>query len=205
MSNLNQSALAAEPATTTPAPAGAITESHKRSIWLAKLAMMLAISVICSFIPSFPVFPGVDFIRYEVSDIPLLIGTFAFGVPAGVILAALTILINFFLGGAESGLYGMLMHFIAIGVYIITAGLVYRAKKTKKGALIGMLCGILVMTLVMIPANLVITPAFMGVPVEFVKPLIVTAIIPVNLIKGLITAVLTFILYKRVSPFLHKW
>jgi riboflavin transporter FmnP len=109
------------------------------------------------------------------------------------------------LGGAESGVYGMLMHFIAIGAYIIVAGLIYRKNKTKKAAIMGMLFGIIAMTAVMIPANLFITPAFMGVPAQVVKGLLLPAIIPVNLIKGLITAVLTFIIYKRVSPFLHRW
>ncbi|MDR3072493.1 MAG: ECF transporter S component [Clostridiales Family XIII bacterium] len=178
--------------------------SHQRTVKLAKAAMMLAISVVFSFIPSMPVLPTVDFIRYEFSDLPILISCFAFGVPAGIVIAALSIVINFFLGGAESGPYGMIMHIIAIGTYVLAAGLIYRVKKDRKHAIIGLIVGILAMTAVMIPSNLFITPAFMGVPVAVVKPLIVPAIIPVNLIKGLISAVLTFILYKRISPFLHK-
>jgi riboflavin transporter FmnP len=188
--------------TRTILPGGAIRAS--RTHLLAKMGIMLAIAVVFSFIPSFPMLPGVDFIRYEFSDIPLLISGFAFGTPAGLLLVVLADLLNFFLGGAESGPYGMIMHVLAIGAYVLTSSLIYRRHKDVKHALIGLLAGILVMTAVMIPANLVITPLFMGVPVAAVKALILPAIIPVNLLKGLLSAILTFVLYKRVSPFLHR-
>ena len=169
------------------------------------MGIMLAITVAASFIPTFPLLPGVGYIRYEFSDLPMLISAFAFGTPAGLILAVLSIVLNFFLGGAESGPYGMLMHIIAIGTYVLVASLIYNRNKTRKRALIGMLFGIVAMTLIMIPANLIVTPLFLGIPVAAVKPLILPAIIPVNLLKGLLTAILTFILYKRISPLLHKW
>ena len=171
---------------------------------LTRMAIMLAITLAFSFIPSIPILPAVSFIRYEFSDLPILISVFAFGTPAGFAIAAMSILLNFIIGGAESGPYGMIMHMVAIGTYLITAGLIYRVKKTRKTAIIGMLAGVLAMTAVMIPANLLITPAFTGAPVAFVKSLLIPAIIPVNLIKGVITAVLTFILYKHVSRLLHE-
>jgi riboflavin transporter FmnP len=99
----------------------------------------------------------------------------------------------------------MLMHIVAICTYLVVAGLIYRHKKTMKHAIIGMGVGVLAMTAIMIPANLIITPAFLGAPLSAVKALILPAILPVNLMKGVLTAILTFLLYKRVSPFLHKW
>ncbi|MDR0817113.1 MAG: ECF transporter S component [Clostridiales Family XIII bacterium] len=183
-------------------PGGAVRGS--RTHLLAKMGIMLAIAVVFSFIPSFPMLPGVDFIRYEFSDIPLLISGFAFGAPAGIVLVVLADVLNFFLGGAESGPYGMIMHVLAIGSFVLVSSLIYRRHKDRKHAIIGLVAGILAMTVIMVPANLIITPLFMGVPVEFVKPLIPTAIIPVNLMKATLSAALTFILYKRVSPFLHK-
>ena len=189
-----------------------VPESRRRTMWLAKMGVMLAVSVLISFIPTPPILPAVPFIRYEFSDIPLLIGTFAFGVPSGVLLAFLSIALNALLGGAESALYGALMHMIAIGVYIIVAGFIYRSKKNKKRAIIGLCAGTLAMTIVMIPANLLVTPifmkAFMGSPqavVDMIVPLLWKAIVPVNLIKGFVSALLVFLLYKRISPFLHKW
>jgi riboflavin transporter FmnP len=170
---------------------------------LTKMALLIAIAVVFSFIPGFPMLPIVGFIRYEFSDLPILIGAFAFGALPGVLIAALSVLISFIIG-AESGLHwGAIMHFIAIGSYALSAGVIYGFTKTMRGAMIGMLVGIVVMTLVMIPANLLITPIYTGAPVEVVKTLMLPGIIPVNAIKGAITAVLTFILYKRVSGFLR--
>lgn len=181
-----------------------MNNSRARTSLLARMAIMVAVTVLMSLIPTVPILPSVNFIKYEFSDLPILISVFAFGTPAGFAVAALSILINFLFGGAESGPYGMIMHMIAIGTYLIPAGLIYRTHKSRKTAIIGMLVGVLVSTASMIPANLLITPAFMSVPVAAVEALLLPAIIPVNLLKGIITAVLTFVLYKHVSKILHK-
>jgi riboflavin transporter FmnP len=81
--------------------------------------------------------------------------------------------------------------------------LIYHRDKTRKSALIGLICGVLIMTAVMIPANLIVTPTY-GIDIETVKSFIVPAIIPVNLIKGAISAVAVFFIYKKISPFLHR-
>ena len=195
--------MSSEPNTSSAAQSSAI-ESKSKTRHLTKMAIMAAVALLFSFIPSMPIMPGVDFIRYEFSDLPIIISTFAFGTPAGLAIAAVSIILNFILGGAESGPYGMIMHFIAIGANCVAAGLIYQSKKSMKSALVGMLVGIVVMTAVMIPANLFITPYFMGAPRSAVVALLLPAIIPVNLLKGLLSAVLTFILYKRVSGFLHR-
>jgi len=204
---------------------------------LAKLGILLALAVIFSFIPSIPVMPGVGYIRYEFSDLPILITTFAFGVPSGLIVGVLSIVLNFALGGAESGIYGAIMHVLAISAYVIPAGLIYRVGKnivnkittithelntdipkpdseilnkylhrtvSRTYAILALTAGIIAMTLIMVPANLIITTAFNGMPVSAVRALLLPAIVPANVIKGVITAVLTLILYKRISPFLHK-
>jgi riboflavin transporter FmnP len=181
------------------------TVRKSRTHLLTKMGMMLAISVVFSFI-HFPLLPAVGFIEYELSDLPLLISGFAFGPVAGLVISVLSILLHDLLMGPASGsLYGMIMHMLAIGMYILVSGLVYRKHKDIKHALIGLLIGILAATAIMVPANLLVTPLFLGpASLGLVKSLMFTAIIPVNLLKGLISAVLTFILYKRVSPFLHR-
>jgi riboflavin transporter FmnP len=174
-----------------------------KTVKLAKMGMMLAIAVVCSFV-HFPVLPGVPFIQYELSDLPLLIACLAFGTIPGITLVVCCVLLDALIAGAGGGPYGMIMQFIAIGTYVVVVGLVYHRNKTRRTALIGLLCGVLVMTAAMIPANLIVTPAFMGVPIDAVKALIVPAIIPVNLIKGAISAVAAFFIYKKISPFLHR-
>jgi riboflavin transporter FmnP len=175
----------------------------RRTAKLAKMSMMLAIAVVCSFV-HFPVLPGVTFIQYELSDLPLLIAGLAFGTLPGIVLVACLVLLDAVIAGAGGGPYGMIMQFIAIGSFVVVASLIYHRGKTRKSAVIGLVCGVLVMTAVMVPANLIVTPAFMGVPVDAVKAMLLTAIVPVNLIKGAISAVAAFFLYKKISPFLHR-
>ena len=91
-----------------------------------------------------------------------------------------------------------------MGSFAIVAGLIYKVKKTRKGAAIAILIGILVMVAVMCIANIIITPIYTGMPRKAVMALIPTAILPFNLIKTGINGVVTFILYKKISKFLHK-
>ena len=70
--------------------------------------------------------------------------------------------------------------------------------------ILALVCGTLAMAAVMIPANLFITPIFMGAPRAAVAAMLPTAIIPFNLLKAGINSIVTFLLYKRVSPLLHK-
>jgi riboflavin transporter FmnP len=173
------------------------------TVRLAKMGLMTAIAVICSLI-HFPILPGAAFLEFEVSDIPILIAAFAFGPVPGLIVAAVSILLHDMVIGMASGPYGMIMHIIAVGVFVLVAGFVYAKNKTKKGALIGLVAGGLCMTAVMVPANILITPLFTGMPVEAIYAMIPTVFLPFNLIKAAINAVVVFFVYKRLSPFLHK-
>jgi riboflavin transporter FmnP len=174
-----------------------------RTARLAKMGLMTAIAVICSLI-HFPILPGATFLEFEVSDIPILIAAFAFGPIPGLIVAAVSILLHDVLIGMANGPYGMIMHMIAIGMYVLVSGLIYKRFKSRRGALTGLILGGLCMVFIMIPANILITPHFMVTSVEFVYGIIPTVILPFNLIKFAINAVVVFLLYKRLSPFLHK-
>ena len=173
------------------------------TIRLAKRAMLVAMSIVLVALVHFPIFPAVAFLEYDPADIPILIGTFAFGPLAGFILTVVTSVIQGVTVSAASGAYGILMHIIATSALVIVAGVIYRRNKTKKSALIGVLCGIAAMAIVMIGANLVITPIFMGVPRSVVWQLM-PFIVAFNVIKAGINGLVTFLVYKRISGFLHR-
>jgi riboflavin transporter FmnP len=179
------------------------TQVKSRTLKLAKMALMIAVSVICSFI-HFPILPMAPFLEFEVSDIPILVAAFAFGPIPGLVVAVVSILLHDLMMGPTSGPYGMIMHIIAAATLVLVAGFLYQKFKTKKGALISLIVGGLCMAAVMGPANLLITPIFMGAPIEVVVAMLPTIIIPFNLIKVAIICVVVFFLYKRISPFLHK-
>lgn len=182
--------------------AGAVTLTQKKTVKLAKMAMLVAISLLLVNI-HFPIFPPIAFMEYDPADIPILIGTFAFGPAAGILITVVTALLQGFTVSAASGLYGILMHIIATGTYVLVAGFIYKFHKGKKSAVIALIAGTLAMTAIMVPANLTITPYFMGVPVDAVTALL-PFIIAFNLIKAGVNGLITFLVYKRVSKFLHK-
>lgn len=174
-----------------------------QSVRIAKMAMLVAVSIVLVMIIHFPIFPAVAFLEYDPADIPILIGTFAFGPLAGIVLTVVTSLIQGLTVSAASGVYGIIMHIIATSALVLVAGTIYRRNKTKKSAVIGLIAGTAAMAVVMFFANMLITPAFTGMPLAGVMKLM-PFIILFNIVKAGINSVVTFLLYKRISPFLHK-
>ena len=87
--------------------------NHKhKTVVLAKMGMLVAISIVLVAIIHFPIFPAVAFMEYDPADIPILIGTFAFGPVAGIILTVVTSVIQGVTVSAGSGVYGIIMHII---------------------------------------------------------------------------------------------
>ncbi|MCI5689814.1 MAG: ECF transporter S component [Clostridiales bacterium] len=166
---------------------------------LVTMAILVAISIVLVFLVHLPLIPAVPFLEYDPADIPILIGAFAYGPVAGIILTVVTSVIQGMTVSASSGAYGIIMHIIATSVLVLVASGIYRVKHTKKGAVLGLICGTLAMGLVMMPANHFITPIFMGVPTEVLDALLLPGILPFNLIKGGINSVVTFLVYKTVS------
>ena len=174
---------------------------NNSTVRLAKLAMMAAISCVLVLLIRIP-FTPLPFLVYDPADIPIYITTFAMGPGAGVILTlAVSFIQAFVLGG--DGVYGFLMHVLATAVFAVVAGFMYKHKKTKKEAVIALLSGLVVMVAVMCVANIFITPMFMGTPREAVIELL-PLIALFNVLKGGINGIVTFVVYKRISGFLHR-
>ena len=187
---------------------GNIDDRHRmtgreKTVRLAKMGMLVAISVVLVYFIHFPIFPAVAFLEYDPADIPILIGTFAFGPVAGVLLTIVTSVVQGVTVSAASGAYGIIMHIIATSVLVIVAGVIYKFNKTRKGAVIALICGTAAMAVVMIGANLIITPLFMGVPRSMVWDLM-PFLVGFNAIKAGINSIVTLFLYKRISGFLHR-
>lgn len=169
---------------------------------LAKLAMMVAISCVLVLLIRIP-FPPAPFLVYDPADVPIYITTFAFGPAAGLIVTIVISFIQAFVLGGDA-VYGFIMHVFATGMFAVVAGMIYKHKKSKKEAIIALVAGVLVATAVMCLMNYIVTPYYMGAPREAVVAMLVPVIIPFNLLKAGLNAVITFFVYKRISGFLHK-
>lgn len=169
---------------------------------LAKLALLAAISCVLMLLIRIP-FPPAPFLVYDPADIPIYITTFAFGPVSGLIVTVVVSFIQAFVLGGD-GVYGFVMHVLATGLFAIVAGSMYRHKKSKKEAVVALIVGVIAMTAMMCVANYYITSMYMGVDRSVVAAMLVPVIIPFNLLKGGINSLVTFLVYKRISPFLHR-
>ena len=165
---------------------------------LVLASLFTALSVALLYVPflRFPIFPAAAFLEYDAMDVPILLGTFLLGGKSGLLITLISSLIQGVTVSSASGLYGIIMHFISTGAFTLVSSLVH--KKSGK-ALPSLAAGVLAMTVVMIPANLRITPLFMGVSRSVVAGMLLPVIIPFNAIKASINALVTFLVYGPVK------
>ena len=96
------------------------------------------------------------------------------------------------------------MNVVSTCAFAVPAAWYYQKHRTQKGAVIGLILGVLVMAAAMLLWNYIITPFYMGVPRETVAGMLMTVFLPFNLVKGGINAGLTLLLYKPIVNALRK-
>jgi riboflavin transporter FmnP len=166
--------------------------------------LLAALSIALVIFIHFPIFPAADYLEYDPADIPIFIATFALGPVYGFLITTIVSVIQGLTVSAKSGVWGIIMHIMSTGGFVIAAGLYYKRCKTKKNAAIALLLGSFTMTAVMALANIIITPIYTGMPRSFVLGLILPIIVPFNLIKSLINSLITYIIYPYISPYIKK-
>lgn len=179
-----------------------VTNQTKKMV---TIAMLIAISVVLVALIHFPIIPAAAFLEYDPADIPIFLGTFLFGPAAGLIITIIVSVIQGLTVSAQSGIYGILMHIFATGSFVLVAGNIYKRARSKKGAIISLVCGVIVMTCVMLVFNVIITPLFMGTPRSVVVAMLIPVILPFNLAKAGINAIITYLIYKPLRVHLFKF
>lgn len=169
---------------------------------LTTMGILVAISIVLIFLLRIP-FPAAPFLEYDAGDIPVLIGGFIYGPLAGIIITVIASVVQALTVSSVSGWIGCFMHIFATSALVGIAGIVYSKKKTLKWAIIGLICGSLAMTAIMILLNLILDPLFYGMPIDTVKQLIVPALLPFNLLKAGINSLITLLIYKSVGKLLN--
>ena len=185
---------------------------------MVSVAIAAAISFVLMFLElSLPIAPA--FIKLDFSDIPSLVLAFAFGPLAGILTELIKNLLHLFITSTFG--VGELSNFLLGAVFTGSAGWFYQYHKTRKGALTAMLIGTLCFSFFGIFSNLFIMFPFytkvMGIPMEAIIAMcqkilpfvdnqvkvILLSVTPFNILKGAIVSVVTFLLYKHLSPLLH--
>ncbi len=158
--------------------------------------------------------PG--FLKFDISELPALLMTFMYGPVSGITVCFLKNLLHLFTTGfAATGGVGQLSNFLLGSIFCLTAGLIYKHHRTKKGAIIGMLIGALVMAEVCFFTNLyimypiyynfmpkeqILAACQMILPwVDSIELSIIVFNVPFTFAKGVICSVITFVAYKKLK------
>ena len=175
------------------------TPTKNTNAWSTKqlvtMALMCAIGVLLSFI-EFPLLPGVTWLKFDASNMPAMVSGFAFGPGAGVAVGILTAIIH---GLLMADFTGALMNVLTVTCFVLPAAIIYKKKRTYPAAIGGLVLSIIAALAAAIVGNLIVTPMWLGVPFEAVTAMIIPILIPFNLLKGLLNAILTLVIYKSIS------
>lgn len=178
--------------------------SKKLNIYI-KIAILSAIAFIVMLF-EIPIIPAFPWLKIDLSDIPALLGGFAFGPIAGVLIELLKNVLNVLLTGSSTGGVGEFANFL-IGIsFVVPASMIYAKNKTRKSAIIGMVVGTVSIIIVGILANMYILLPLYGMHMEGKQLMlyIVTGLLPINGIKAIVNSVVTLVLYKRLSKAIFK-
>lgn len=183
---------------------------------MVKIALLSVIAYILMLVElPIPFFPA--FLKIDLSDIPALIGSFALGPLAGIVIQLIKNLLHLITKTSTGGV-GELANFIVGASLVIPAGIMYARSKKRTTALFGMLLGTILMGIVGAFANYYILIPFYAkmMPIDQIiawsasangaitdlRSLIIYAIVPFNLLKGASISIVTILIYKKISPLL---
>ncbi|MBR3403719.1 MAG: ECF transporter S component [Firmicutes bacterium] len=167
---------------------------------MVTMGMMAALAYIVMVFIRIPV---VLFLKYEPKDVIITIGGFIYGPVAAFLISLIVSFVEMFTV-SETGWIGAAMNLISTCSFACVAAAVYKKNHTLKGAVIGLVIGLISMVAVMMLWNYFLTPIYMGYPREAVAAMLPTAFLPFNLLKGGLNAALTMLLYKPVVITLRK-
>ncbi|MGH4051838.1 MAG: ECF transporter S component [Clostridium sp.] len=192
----------------------------EKLVRLIKISLLSVMAFLLMYIElPIPIFP--EFLKIDISDLPALLGAFALGPIAGVMIELFKNLLHGLLA-TKTAFVGELANFLVGGVLVFISGYIYKAKKSKGGAIIALVTGVVCMSIFAAVLNyFIILPLYQSVlgfkismvvgagsiinpNIKDLTSFVIWMIIPFNLFKGVIISAMTLALYKSVSPILHK-
>lgn len=189
---------------------------------IALISILGALSALLMYF-KFPLPFMPPFMDFDLCGVPEMIGGFALGPVAAILIVFIKIVLKLLLQGTSTMFVGELSNFILSCAYVLPAIYIYRKNKTKKGAILGLTIGTITVALTAIFTNLYIIIPFYGkmLGMEFnvildmcaaVNPLVNSAItlaifgiVPFNLIKNGAVSIITVLLYKKISRLIKKY
>ena len=176
---------------------------QERSFQIKKMTavgMFCALAYVCTLMIKIPV----QFLTLDVKDSLIVLCSLIFGPFAGISVAVVVPFLEL-ITISGTGVYGFIMNVLSSVTFAMTAGLIYRYKKSMTGAVVGLASAVFAVTSVMLLANLLITPYYLHAPTEAVVAMIPTVLLPFNFVKATLNAAIVLLLYKPLSNVLKKF
>ena len=188
---------------------------------LTTIAMLGAIATILMQL-EIPLPFAPSFYKMDLSEVPVLISAFAMGPVAGMLTELVKILLDFLISGTMTAGVGELANFCIGCSFCVPAGMIYRKMKNKKGAIVGLVSGTVIMTFLSCFINAyVMLPTYakaFQMPIEALIEMgtkvngnitnlftfVMFAVVPFNLLKGILASVVVMLIYKKISPIIKR-
>jgi riboflavin transporter len=175
------------------------------------VGMLSSISYILMLL-NFPIPPFPNFLLIDFSDIPALLATLIFGPLAGILVEFFKNVLNYFMTGSATGVpVGHVANFIAGISFILPTYYLYNKLKTYKGMLFSLVISSIIMAIIMSVLNYyIILPAytfflhFPAMSEPATRKLVVTGILPFNIIKGVFMSIFFMLLFTRMQKWISK-
>ena len=197
-----------------------LRKENNRLHWMVKTGLLAAVAFVLMYI-EFPLPIAPPWLKLDISDFPALLAGFALGPVSGCVVEAIKVVLFFFLKNSGTGGVGELCNFLMGLTFVVPAGLFYRQKKNRWGALWGSVLGAVVMAVMSFPINYFISYPFyvrsgmmsmeaimdayqLILPsVQTLPQALLIFNIPFTLVKAACDVAITFAVYKRISPLIH--
>lgn len=177
-----------------------MSKSLQRTRNLVLMAMLAAMAYVLMLVGRVPV---VMFLKYDPKDVVLGIAGFMLGPGAAALISLLVSLIEM-VTVSETGFIGFFMNVLSTCAFVCPAAWLYHRKRSLRSATIGLAVGVILMTIMMLAWNYIVTPIYMGYPRAAVAEMLLPIFLPFNLIKGVLNAAFTILLYKPISSALLR-
>ncbi len=169
---------------------------------ITTLGVLCAMAIIINVAIHFPMVPAVSWLNYDPKDIIIVIGGFIYAPMSSLFISAICSVLELMYRGGT--ILDVVMNMIATCSFACTAAYIYKIMHNKMGALVGLINGVVLTTVVMVIWNLIVTPFYFGIPRESVRALLLPGIIPFNLLKSGLNAAITLMLYKPIVNILRR-
>ena len=169
------------------------TYSSTKTRNIVATAVFTALAFVCTVVFHFKA----GFLSFDLKDSVMTVGAMMLGSWYGLAMVLVVSVIEA-VTISGTGIYGLIMNVLSSATFVCIGSMIYSRKRTLKRAVLSMCVSVLAMVAVMLAANLVITPFYLGVSATEIAAMMPTLFLPFNLVKGVFNASVAFMLYRPI-------